>query len=187
MLSTVVSTLRQSLLLITDVAVDMSGNVLMVSFDLNAVYRGFPNGSVALIAGSGRNVSGSTGSTDGTGGAARFSNPRAITCDVAANIAYVSDTYNHRIRRLDLNSSNVTTFAGSYEGMRDGLGNFSMFRYPRGIAHYAPSQLLYVADYLSNAVRKIDIRSTNVTTIATTQHHRCAATYASPATARSCM
>ena len=64
-------------------------------------------GAVTTLAGS----PGSQGSTDATGTSARFRNPRAITTD-GTNL-YVSDTNNHKIRKIVISTGAVTTLAGS--------------------------------------------------------------------------
>ncbi|CUE61681.1 transmembrane protein, putative [Bodo saltans] len=166
-----VSTVSQSTMNVTDIAVDKGNNLLYVAY--NSVFKLSSNGSSAqLIAGS--VVS---GNADGVGGAARFNDLYGITCDTANNIAYISDSSNHRTRTLNLTNNNVTTLAGNSSGYRDGIGVNAQFSGPYGIAHYTSRidgvVLLFVAD-TGNVfrVRRIVVATANVTTVAQTSY-RC--------------
>jgi streptogramin lyase len=75
---------------------------------------------------------------------------------------FVSDQYNQRIRKLAQGS--VSTVAGDgEEGRVDGQGTAARFHYPRGITLGADGAL-YVADYGSHAIRRMDA-SNSVTTV----------------------
>jgi hypothetical protein len=144
----VVSTVAQSTEGAFDAAVDSSGNVLYVSNNLHAVFRVLTTasgGSQMLIAGSGSNDD--HGSKDGVGTDARFYFPAGITCDANSNVIYLSDTSNHRIRRLNLSANRVTTFAGSAQGYTDAVGTAALFRNPWGIVHHR-SGVLYLCGVL---------------------------------------
>lgn len=105
---------------------------------------------------------GSTGSTDGPGVGASFSDPRGLTTDGTA--LYVADGGNHRIRKIDIASGVVTTLAGSSPGFLDATGTAAMFNDPRSITTDRDS--VYVADRVNNRIRKIDIATGVVTTVA---------------------
>ena len=62
-------------------------------------------GVVTTLAG----TAGSSGSTDGTGTAAKFYKPRAITTD-GTNL-YVADNSNHKIRKIVISTGAVTTLS----------------------------------------------------------------------------
>lgn len=162
---TTVRTVHNSFPLPLDVAADVAGDVLTVSGTNNGVYRGYRNGSVQLIVGSGSSLV--TGNTDGVGGAARFYFPQGISYDASANVAYISDSYNYRVRIVHLDNNNVTTLAGSTQGAEDGVGAAAKFNVPWGVVCYAPAGLLYVADSSNNMIRKVVITTANVTTIVT--------------------
>jgi NHL repeat. len=115
-------------------------------------------GVVTTIAGST-----SSGSTNGTGTSARFNFPRGITTD-GTNL-YVSDSYNHKIRKIVISTGAVTTLAGSGQaGSTDATGTSAKFNYPRGITTDGAN--LYVTDKSNHKIRKIVISTGVVTTIA---------------------
>src|SRR5262249_22018334 len=90
-------------------AVDGTGNVY-VSDAGNSTIRKIvvATGAVTTLAGAARQ----TGSADGTGIAARFSNPYGVAVDGAGHL-YVADTGNGTIRRIDIQTAAVSTIVGS--------------------------------------------------------------------------
>ena len=74
---------------------------------------------------------GSSGSANGTGTSASFSNPRGITTD-GTNL-YMVDSANHMIRKIVISTSAVTTLAGGSRGSADGTGTSASFYNPIGI------------------------------------------------------
>ena len=93
-----------------------------------------------------------------------FNGPRGIVA-VGTDL-YVADSENHAIRKVT-SAGVVTPFAGSdagVEGFANGTGTAARFRMPKGIA--TDGSFLYVADTGNHAVRKIDIGSSAVTTVA---------------------
>uniref|UniRef100_A0A0D3J9M3 SMP-30/Gluconolactonase/LRE-like region domain-containing protein n=1 Tax=Emiliania huxleyi (strain CCMP1516) TaxID=280463 RepID=A0A0D3J9M3_EMIH1 len=87
-------------------------------------------GEVTTIAGSG-----TRGSTDGVGDAAQFYNPCGIAIRPDAGALFVADFGNHKIRRVEVATGEVTTIAGSgTEGSTDGVGEASEFSYPTEVA-----------------------------------------------------
>ncbi|HUI67542.1 MAG TPA: hypothetical protein VL087_04990 [Nitrospirota bacterium] len=117
-------------------------------------------GVVTTLAGS----AGVPGSADGTGAAATFNLPFGVTTD-GTNL-YVADTGNNTIRKIVISTGAVTTIAGSagVSGSNDGTGAAALFNTPYGIATDGTS--LYVADTGNSTIRKIDIASAVVVTLA---------------------
>jgi uncharacterized repeat protein (TIGR02543 family) len=115
-------------------------------------------GAVTTISG----APNSSGSTDGTGTSARFSSPTGIT--IAGDALYVCDTGNQTIRKIEIDSWEVSTFSGvaGVAGSADGIGE-ARFNSPRGIT--SDGAFLYVTD-ASHIVRKISLATQEVTTIA---------------------
>jgi sugar lactone lactonase YvrE len=108
------------------------------------------NGTVTTLAGTGSVCS---SNCDGTGILASFKYPRGITTD-GTNL-YVSNTNNHRIRKIVIDNGTVTTLAGSTVGYADNAtGTLASFDDPRGITTDGTN--LYVADSNNNRIRKIE-------------------------------
>ena len=107
-----------------------------------------PVGVVSTFAGTGM-----AGSTDGTGIAASFLRPGYAAFDSSGNL-FVSDSGNHKIRRVTPAGA-VSTFAGSgTPGSDDGTGTAASFSNPMGLA-FDSSGNLFVADNRNHKIRKI--------------------------------
>jgi surface protein len=118
------------------------------------------NLNVTTLAG----TAGQTGSTDGTGAAARFNFPNHVVADGQGNV-YVADGSNHVIRKITPVGV-VTTIAGQAgnNGHADGIGTDALFSSPQGIA-IDLSGNLYVSEGGNHTIRKIS-PSGAVTTLA---------------------
>lgn len=107
-----------------------------------------------------------SGFSDGIGTAARFNQPTYITYN--SGILYLCDSGNHAIRKMELSTGIVTTIAGSYpavaSGFLDNTGTSARFNNPRGIE--TDGTFLYIADSGNHAIRKIELSTGIVTTIA---------------------
>ena len=97
-------------------------------------------------------TAGTTGKTDATGAAARFTFPSDVAVDSSGNV-FVADTDNQLIR-LITSAGVVTTIAGSDGvGSTDGVGTAARFYNPKGIA-LDSSGNLYIADRRNHTIRK---------------------------------
>jgi hypothetical protein len=122
-----------------------------VADSLNETIRKItPGGMVTTLAG----TAGMSGSTDGTGAAARFWLPSAVAADGAANV-YVADSDNHNVRKITP-AGVVTTLAGSatVTGSADGTGAGASFDNPSG-ATADNAGTVFVADAFNNVIRSI--------------------------------
>jgi hypothetical protein len=138
--------------------VAVSGSTLFVADQMNNRIRKISAGTVSTFAGNGV-----AGFLNGQGTSAELDGPGGITADAAGNL-YVSDSTNHRIRKIS-STGNVTTLAGTgVAGFADGPGASAQFNEPRGIA-VDGNGVVYVADELNNRIRKIDAQG-NVSTLA---------------------
>lgn len=119
-------------------------------------------GVVTTIAG----TAGMSGSADGTGAAARFSEPEAVSLDGSGNL-YISERSNHTVRKLVLATGLVSTIAGSpgIAGSVDGTGVAARFTQPSGLTWDAAGYL-YVADKDNSTIRKLALATAAVSTIA---------------------
>jgi sugar lactone lactonase YvrE len=106
--------------------------------------------SVGILAG----AAGTPGTTNGTGGKARFNTPSAIALD-SAGIRYIADTASHSIRKITAGGA-VSTFAGGagIPGSTDATGTAARFNSPAGLAVDA-AKAVYVADTGNHTIRKI--------------------------------
>jgi sugar lactone lactonase YvrE len=126
-----------------------------------------PSGPVTTLAG----TPGTSGSTDGIQGAARFNLPQHLTTD-GPNL-YVTDFTGSTIRKIVLATGAVSTIAGKFEpggavgsnvDSTDGTGQTARFNHPDGITTDGVN--LYVTDSYDNMIRKINLATTNVSTLA---------------------
>jgi hypothetical protein len=134
----------------SDVAVDSATNVYVADSSNNTIRKVSPGGVVTTLAGLG----GSSGSTDGTGSAARFDDPEGVAVDSANNV-YVADSGNQTIRKVTPGGV-VTTLAGRAwnSGSADGTNNMASFCNPSGMA-VDSSGNLYVAETGNWTIRKV--------------------------------
>ncbi|MEO6995067.1 MAG: NHL repeat-containing protein [Lacunisphaera sp.] len=133
-------------------AVDAAGNVYVSDTPNQTVKKISSDGTVITLAG---NVLLEPAWADGTGTAARFSNPEGLAADDAGNV-YVADYGNSSIRKITP-SGQVTTIAGipGSAGNEDGPAGAARFQYPYAVAVNGSGSNIYVADYGNNAIRKI--------------------------------
>ena len=106
-----------------------------------------------------------SGTSDGTGSAARFYAPFGVAIQ-GANL-YVTDTGNHTIRKVTTGGVTTTLAgtAGTY-GTTDATGTSALFNTPTGIVSDGTN--LYVADSGNHTIRKVVIVGGAVTTLAGT-------------------
>ena len=132
------------------VAVDSAGNTYVADTVNSTIRKITPAGVVTTFAG----LAGSTGSANGTGSAARFNGPVAVTIDNIGNI-FVADTNNHTIRKITP-ARVVSTFAGlaGNDGSANGTGSTARFTFPSALAVDSANNI-YVADTDNSTIRKI--------------------------------
>jgi NHL repeat len=133
------------------VATDSGGNVYVSEWGNDTIRKITPAGVVTTLAGS---ATAPYGSADGTGSAARFSNPAGVATDSGGNV-YVADLGNATIREITP-AGVVTTLAGSagLNGSADGIGSAARFALPAGVATDSGGNV-YVAEWSNHTIRKI--------------------------------
>src|SRR5262249_45638397 len=108
----------------------------------------------------------------GDGGSATvalLNGPFDVAFDRAGNL-YFSDTFNHRIRRVDARTGVITTVAGNGDAGYSGDGGPAFrasLNEPYGIAIDTAGNI-YVADRLNRRVRRIDAANRTIMTVAGT-------------------
>jgi serine/threonine-protein kinase len=134
----------------TGICTDGVGNFYITEYQGQRIRKILPNGMVTTLAGSG-----SIGSTDGWGTSATFNYPRRIAIHPLSGMLYVTDYLGHKIRIVDPNSGNVTTYAGTgVAGFTNGTVSTCTFNRPDDICFDATGNA-YVVEWNNNAVRKI--------------------------------
>ena len=110
-----------------------------------------PDGVVRTIVGTGLF---DFGDRDGVGKRAILQHVQGVA--LGRGELFIADTYNHRIKRIELATGEVTSIAGDGKaGAYDGRGARARFNEPAGIAW--SEGRLYVADTNNHAVRVIDL------------------------------
>ena len=144
------------------VVTDAQGRIYFTSGPMNAVFRVELTGALTRVAGTG------APGYSGDGGpaiSAQFNNPWGLALDTAGNL-YISDTYNNRIRKVDLTGT-ISTVAGNgnccYSG-DNGPATSANINSPEGIA-VDSSGNLYIADTNNQRIRKVTAAGT-ITTVA---------------------
>ncbi|MBL9113665.1 MAG: SUMF1/EgtB/PvdO family nonheme iron enzyme [Verrucomicrobiaceae bacterium] len=121
------------------VAVDTTGNVYVADYANHTIRKITPAGVVTTLAGS----AGQVGFTDGTGAAARFSNPQGVAVDAAGNV-YVADYSNNAVRKVTP-AGVVTTLADASDNLGSSLTGITVDL----------SGNVFVADESERTIRKV--------------------------------
>lgn len=149
-----------------DICADDSGNIYVTDFENQRIRKIDRMGDVSTIAGNG-----TVGYVDGSSSSAQFNYPRGIVWTKTGYL-YIADSWNHRIRKINLATSTVSTFAGggsaggvgSTGAWIDGTDTSARFFTPCGLGIDHKNNI-YVADAYNHRIRKIDSLGV-VTTIA---------------------
>jgi sugar lactone lactonase YvrE len=119
-----------------------------------------PDGIIDTLAGGPK-----PGFADGVGEAAQLNSPRGLHYD--AGYLYVADTNNHAVRRIDVQSGEVVTVAGTGVGGFGGDGGpaaAAQLSAPVGVS-VGPDGAIYIADSGNHVLRRVDLDGV-ITTIA---------------------
>jgi len=140
----------------SDLCIDNAGNVYVSDFENQRIRKIDITGNVTTIAGNGN-----IGFVDGNNTDAEFDYPRGIVMDSEGNL-FISDSWNHRIRKINLADSIVSTFAGG--GINTGVSSIgdlvddsdtsARFYTPSGLAIDGEDNI-YVADAYNHRIRMI--------------------------------
>jgi streptogramin lyase len=109
------------------------------------------------------------GGDGGPADKAKLDQPFDVAFDKAGNL-YLSDTFNHRIRKVDAKSGVITTVAGNGKkgfGGDGGKATDAMLNEPYGIELDAEGNL-FIVDRLNYCVRRVDAKTGNISTVAGT-------------------
>ncbi len=141
---------------ITGVACDDDGTLYIADFGNNAIRMVDPYGIISTLAGSAVE-----GHADGPADQALFASPQDVVLHDGA--LYVAEWRNHTIRRIDLDTREVTTVAGTPPDGTQPQYGFSgdggpavgaKLNFPTGVA-LAEDGTLYIADSTNHVIRRV--------------------------------
>lgn len=99
------------------------------------------------------------GDIDGLALRARLQFPMGIS--YGSGKLYIADTFNNKIKQLDLDNNEITTIAGTGKvGSQNGISSESSFFEPTGIAVF--KNLIYVSDTNNHKIRILDMNTNTV-------------------------
>lgn len=135
------------------VALQADGTLYIADTLNNRIRKVAPGGTISTVAGDGTSgYSGDGGPATG----AQLSSPTGVGVDASGNV-YIADSLNRRIRKIDA-SGTISTVAGNgnvaYSG-DGGPATAASIDYAVGLALDGQGNL-YIADYQSSVVRKVD-------------------------------
>ncbi len=107
---------------------------------------------------------GEPGYQDLTGTSAEFENPHDVWGD--GKYLYVADKTNHVIRRIEITTKVVDTFAGSGTAGFANNADSTLAEFDLPLAVWGDGKYLYVAEGGNHAIRKIDLVTRAVSTLA---------------------
>lgn len=138
-----------------------NGDAVFADFGSHRILRIDGQGRLSLIAGSGIK-----GDEDGIGEKAQFNAPHNVCVD-PEGMVYVSDTLNHRVRKVDPATGKVTTLTGSTKGFSGdgGPAEKAQFNEAYHVAMDGPTGLI-VVDLMNKRIRRIDLKSLTIKTVA---------------------
>src|SRR5262249_17131218 len=146
------------------VAVDGAGNLFIADFLNNRIRKVDTSGIITTVAGNG---AASFSGDGGTATSASLSNPRGVAVDGPGNL-FIADFDNSRIRKVDHATQVISTVAGN--GTRGfsgdgGAATAAALNVPVGVA-LDSSGNLFIADFGTFRIRKVDHTTQNITTVA---------------------
>jgi DNA-binding beta-propeller fold protein YncE len=147
------------------VAFDPTGNLYFVELSGQRVRMIGPDGLVRTIAGTGQKGEGGDG---GPAVRAEFNAMHSLAVTRRGDI-YVADTLNHRVRKLDARTGRITTIAGTGRKGFAGDGGPATQAEFNGIYCIAldePGGALYLADLENRRIRRVDLKTAVVSTVA---------------------
>ncbi|MBM3270494.1 MAG: hypothetical protein FJZ01_22900 [Candidatus Sericytochromatia bacterium] len=124
--------------------------------------RSTPGGTIQTLMGSG-----GCGYSNATNFGGKFLKPTGLVVNTTSGTYYITDTGNQLIRQVTSGGSS-SDFAGKkfQAGLLDDVGTAAKFSSPKGLTITNDNATLYVADSGNNAIRKVVVASTGVTTLA---------------------
>jgi hypothetical protein len=123
-------------------------------------------GTIQTVVGNGYQGSFGIG---GPAAAAELISPNSVAVDKKGNV-FIADLASERIYKVEASTGNITVFAGTGAGGYSGDGGPAIeatFNHPFGLA-FGPAGNLFVSDSRNNVIRKIDVSTGIIETVAGT-------------------
>jgi len=151
-----------------DICLDKDGNILIADAANNRIRKiNLITGIITTIAGN--DTAGFSGD-EGLASIAKLNSPEGVITDANGDI-YIADAANQRIRKITISTGIITTIAGNGTIGSSGDGgaatNAEMWG-PSGV-YVDKYKNIYFADNLNNKVRKVEMATGIITTIAGTR------------------
>jgi sugar lactone lactonase YvrE len=146
---------------------DRQGNAYVCEMEpVHRVVRVAPDGTITPIAG----IIGQPGDTGdyGPATAAKLNGPHNLLIAPDGSLL-VADTFNNRVRRIDLKTGRIAPFAGTgFKGFAGDGGNAVSAQLSGAfcIALDPAGKGLYIADLDNRRIRRVDMKSNLITTVA---------------------
>jgi streptogramin lyase len=142
------------------------GAIWFCEYTGQKIRRVAPNGTISTVAGSGKK------GYSGDGGPAleaTFNLPHELRFDREGNL-YIVDMGNNAVRKVNLQTKVITTLAGTgtagYSG-DGGPASQAQLKQPHSI-QFGPDENLYICDIGNHVIRKVDMKTLQISTFAGT-------------------
>lgn len=100
----------------------------------------------------------------GVAGCAYFNRPTGIAISKDGKTLYVADSFNHRIRSVNVATGQTKFLAGSSTaGIKNGVGSQARFKRPNSLVLSADGKTLYIADETAHTVSSLNVATKQVT------------------------
>lgn len=142
------------------------GAIWVADYDAHQIKRIDAKGEIANVVGDGRALYAGDG---GPGAKASLNHPHEIRFNSAGDL-FIADTGNHVIRRYNLKTGVIDTFAGNGQDESSGDGGpatQAAISEPMSL-QFDPADNLYIADVRRNVIRRVDARRAKITTFSGT-------------------
>ncbi len=147
------------------IAYDRAGNLYIAETQRHLIRKVDNLGNITNFAGDG------TQGFSGDGGpavAAHLNSPQGVVLDASGNL-FLSDSANHRVRRVDAITNVISTVAGDGKAAFAGDGGPALaasLSLPRSLCLDPSGKNLYIADTRNHRIRRVDLTTARIETIA---------------------
>lgn len=143
----------------SDIASGLS-HLFIADAEASAIRAITPDDEVITLVGRGLFV---WGDRDGRGEEVRLQHPEGLA--VRGSSLLIADSYNHKIKRLEPTTGEVTTLIGSVAGCADGPLSSATLHQPEGLAVSRDGCLVAIADTVNHRIRIADLHEGQLRTL----------------------